>query len=94
MPVLDDTQKAKYANKYFYELSFSNKGGLVMPIIVEWTFKDSTKEIDRIPAQVWRLNEKVVKKFFMKDKEVASVKLDPMRETADIDESNNSWGLS
>jgi hypothetical protein len=27
----------------------------------------------------------------MKDKEVASVKLDPMRETADIDETNNSW---
>jgi hypothetical protein len=90
--VLDDAQKEKYGNKYFYELSFSNKGGLVMPIIIEWTFKDGTKEIDRIPAQVWRLNEKSVKKFFMKDKEVTSVKLDPMRETADIDESNNSWG--
>ena len=63
-----------------------------MPIIVEWTFKDGSKEVDRIPAQVWRLNEKSVKKFFMKDKEVASIKLDPMRETADIDESNNSWG--
>ncbi|HKB45924.1 MAG TPA: hypothetical protein VKC90_16115, partial [Chitinophagaceae bacterium] len=85
-------QKEKYGDKYFYELSFSNKGGLVMPIIIEWTFKDGSKEVDRIPAQVWRLNEKSVKKFFMKDKEVASVKLDPMRETADIDESNNSWG--
>ena len=63
-----------------------------MPIIVEWTYKDGTKETDRIPAQVWRLNEKKVTKFFMKDKEVASIKLDPMRETADIDESNNTWG--
>ena len=27
----------------------------------------------------------------MKEKEVASIKLDPMRETADIDESNNLW---
>jgi hypothetical protein len=90
--ILDSAQKEKYANKYFYELSFSNKGGLVMPIIIEWTFKDGSKEVDRIPAQVWRLNEKTVRKFFMKDKEVASVKLDPMRETADIDESNNSWG--
>lgn len=89
---LDETQKEKYANKYFYELSFTNKGGLPMPIIIEWTYKDGTKEIDRIPAQVWRLNEKAIKKFFMKDKEVASIKLDPMRETADIDESNNSWG--
>ena len=89
---LDTEGKSKYENKNVYELTFSNKGGLVMPIIVEWTYKDGTKEVDRIPAQVWRLNEKKVVKTFVKDKEVASIKLDPMRETADIDESNNSWG--
>jgi hypothetical protein len=89
---LTEEQKMKYSNKHFYELSFSNKGGLVMPVIIEWTYKDGTKEIDRIPAQVWRLNEKKITKFFMKDKEVTAVKLDPLRETADIDESNNTWG--
>jgi hypothetical protein len=91
---LDDATRQKIANKHFYELSFGNKGGLVMPIIIEWTFKDGTKEVDRIPAQVWRHNENKVTKFFMKDKEVASIKLDPMRETADINESNNTWGSS
>ena len=89
---LDDEGKSKYENKNVYELTFTNKGGLVMPIIVEWTYKDGTKEVDKIPAQIWRLNEKKVVKTFVKDKEVASIKLDPMRETADIDESNNSWG--
>ncbi|HMG68291.1 MAG TPA: M1 family metallopeptidase, partial [Chitinophagaceae bacterium] len=89
---LDEDLKTKYAGKNLYEITFSNKGGLVMPIIIEWTYKDGTKEVDRIPAQVWRLNEKKVTKVFVKDKEVASIKLDPMRETADIDESNNSWG--
>jgi Peptidase family M1 domain len=77
--------------KNIYELTFSNKGGLVMPIIVEWTFKDGSKETDRIGVQIWRKNENKVTKTFMKDKEVASVKLDPMRETADINEGNNSW---
>ena len=77
--------------KNMYELTFSNKGGLVMPIIIEWTFKDGTKEVDRIPVQVWRKNENKVIKTFMKDKEVASVKLDPLRETADINEGNNKW---
>jgi hypothetical protein len=77
--------------KNLYELTFSNKGGLVMPIIIEWTFKDSSKQIDRIPAQVWRKNENKVVKTFVKDKEVASIKLDPMRETADINTSNNTW---
>ncbi|WP_428329829.1 M1 family metallopeptidase [Mucilaginibacter sp.] len=87
-----DDDRTKYAGKYFYELNFSNKGGLVMPIIVEFTFADGTKSIDRIPAQIWRLNEKHVSKFYVEDKEVSSIKLDPMRETADIDESNNYWG--
>ncbi|HEX7902659.1 MAG TPA: M1 family metallopeptidase [Chitinophagaceae bacterium] len=88
---LTNAEKAKYANKNMYELTFSNKGGLVMPIIIEWTYKDGTKEIEKIPAQVWRLNESKVVKTFIKDKEVASIKLDPMKETADINESNNSW---
>lgn len=89
---LDADGKQQFAGKHFYELTFSNKGGLVMPIIVEWTFKDGTKQTDRIPAQVWRLNEKQVVKLFVKSKEVSSIRLDPMRETADIDESNNTWG--
>ena len=80
-------------NKYFYELTFSNKGGLVMPLIVEWTFKDGTKEIDRVAAQIWRKNESKVVKTFVKNKEMASIKLDPMRETADIDENNNTWNV-
>ncbi|HMK27370.1 MAG TPA: M1 family metallopeptidase [Chitinophagaceae bacterium] len=88
---LDDETKAKIAGKNFYELKFTNKGGLVMPIILEWTYKDGTKEIERIPVQVWRKNEKGLTKVFMKDKEVVAVRLDPMRETADIDESNNKW---
>ncbi len=88
---LDDATKQKMASKNLYELQFSNKGGLPMPLIIEWTYTDGTKEIERIPAQVWRLNENKVTKSFMKDKEVSSIKLDPNRETADIDENNNSW---
>jgi hypothetical protein len=88
---LSEETKQKIANKNFYELQFSNKGGLVMPVIIEWTYKDGTKEVEKIPAQIWRKNETKFTKVFLKDKEVASVKLDPMRETADIDESNNAW---
>jgi hypothetical protein len=85
-------EKEKYSNKFFYELNFANKGGLVMPIIVEFTFKDGTQLIDRIPVQIWRLNELKTSKFYIHDKEVASIKIDPMLETADIDEKNNVWG--
>lgn len=88
---LTEEERQKYGNKNMYELTFSNKGGLVMPVIIEFTYKDGSKEIERIPAQIWRLNEGKVVRTFVKDKEVASIKLDPFRETADINESNNSW---
>jgi len=93
-----DTQKdkANYAaweDKHFYELTFSNKGGMIMPIIVEFTFKDGSKEVDRIPVTIWRLNEQKVSKLFIKDKEVTAIKLDPMRETADINEANGMWPI-
>ena len=87
----DVADVSKYGSKWFYELSFSNKGGLVMPLIIEWTFEDGTKEIERVPAEIWRLNEKQVSKAFIKNKKVISVRQDPMRETADIDEKNNKW---
>jgi hypothetical protein len=90
---VDTENKDKWVSKHFYELSFSNKGGMVMPIIIEWTFKDGSKEVDRIPVSIWKLNEEKVTKTFVKDKEVAAIRIDPMRETADIDESNNLWPL-
>ena len=87
-------QKIQVAGKKnMYELSFSNKGGLVMPIIIEWTYKDGSKEITRVPVQIWRKNENKVTKVFIKDKEVASIKLDPMRETADVNDKNNNWPI-
>ena len=91
---LTNQQKTAIAgNKNMYELTFSNKGGLVMPIIIEWTFKDGSKEIDRIPVNIWRKNENKVIKTFIKDKEVTSIKLDPLKETADINEANNVWPI-
>jgi hypothetical protein len=88
---LTDAEKAKYANVHLYEVSFLNKGGLVMPIIVEFTFEDGTKEVTKYAAQIWRKNENKLTKVFLTNKKAVSIKLDPMRETADIDESNNSW---
>lgn len=92
---LSEQEKAIYKGDYhFYELNFSNLGGLVMPLIIEWTFEDGSNEIDRIPAYIWRKNENQVSKVFAKTKAVKSVRLDPYRETADINEENNAWPRS
>jgi hypothetical protein len=92
--LLSDADKDKYKNTNLYEVTFSNKGGLVMPIIVEFTFEDGSTEIERIPAQIWRKNENKVTKLFMTTKKAKSIKVDPLRETADINEANNIWPAS
>ncbi len=80
---------SKLENKNLYEVTLSNKGGLVMPVIIEWTYKDGSKETDRIPAEIWRVNENKVTKVFAKEKEVASVTIDPLKETSDIHTDDN-----
>ncbi|GGF33832.1 aminopeptidase [Echinicola rosea] len=73
----------------YYELTFKNIGGLVMPLIIQFNYTDGSSEVQRIPAYIWRKNESEVTKVFPTKKEVESIVLDPYRETADIDEENN-----
>lgn len=88
---LDAKDKEKFKNITGYQIDFVNKGGLVMPIILEFTFEDGSKVYDKSAAQIWRLNEQKVSKTYYFDKKVKSIQLDPMRETADIDTTNNFW---
>lgn len=87
----DEDKKLLNSNKQFYELSFSNIGGLVMPLIIEATYADNTTEVFRIPAEIWVQYQDKVSRVFILDKEVISFRLDPFLETADTDFSNNNW---
>ena len=87
----DKAMISKMENKNFYEVTLVNKGGLIMPVIIEWTFKDGTKEIERLPAEIWRTNESKVTKVFMKEKEVINIRIDPKNEIADVSTDNNAF---
>ena len=78
-------------SKYHYEITYEKPGGLVMPIIVEFTFKDGSKERKTYPAQIWRYTDDEVTKVFSSSKEIESIVADPDLETADVDTSNNSF---
>ncbi|SFC07547.1 hypothetical protein SAMN05421780_102483 [Flexibacter flexilis DSM 6793] len=75
----------------FYTVEFENIGGMIMPLIVRMEFEDGTDSVARIPAEVWKLNDKNISKVFVTKKPVASFTLDPYLETADADLSNNSY---
>jgi hypothetical protein len=85
-------EKAKLNEpKYFYQVTFDKPGGLVMPIIVELTYEDGTSEIQKFPAQIWRMNDKEVSRTFATQKVITKISIDPNLETADIDVTNNTW---
>ncbi len=77
--------------KYFYRVVVEQKGELVMPIILKITYKDGTTKTLKIPAKIWRYNEKEVSKLIPSEKEIIKIELDPENLTADIDMSNNVW---
>lgn len=86
-----EDKKLLEAGYNFYEITFKNNGGLVMPVIVEFEFADGTKDIKRIPVEVWRYNSEKFTKVFAFEKEVKSIVLDPYLETADVNTENNYW---
>ncbi len=90
MEGLTDEQRSTLDNlPNAYLVRFRNVGGLVMPLIIELEFQDGTKEIRRIPAEIWRRNNVEVSKMFITEKPVKQISIDPRSETADSDLTNN-----
>jgi hypothetical protein len=87
----DEEKEVLDAGYNFYELNFENKGGLVMPIILRFTFVDGSQTVSRHPAEIWLKNEEAFSKVFVFEKEVQQIELDPFLETADTDLENNNW---
>jgi len=87
----DDEKELLNGNWNYYQIKFSNKGGLPMPIILEFIYSDGSTERKYIPAEIWKRDDVQVSKVFFTKKKVTSVALDPNLETADIDRSDNYW---
>ena len=75
----------------FYRFTFRNKGGLVMPVILQMEFTDASRETVRIPAEIWRRNSQQVTWQFVTPKELKQAEIDPLWETADVDTENNAY---
>ena len=102
--ILDEEKYEKYVNSLsesekalldtnvnYYELNFELIGGLVMPIIMEFEFIDGSKEVEKIPAEIWRKGNTTATKVFHFNKDLVRVVVDPYLETADVDRGNNYW---
>ena len=87
----ENLPEGKRLPKYFYEIEFEKPGGIVMPIIVEYSYADGSTERVTYPVQVWRKNDDAVRKLVTSDKELTGVTVDPDAATADVNLTNNAW---
>lgn len=89
---LDDEQHALLRRSTnFYVVRFRNVGGLVMPIIIRVHYDDSTSEMMTFPVQIWRHDSSKASRLIITDKEITRIEIDPKRQTADTEVSNNHW---
>jgi hypothetical protein len=79
------------SGKNYYEITFRDEGGLIMPLILKFEYEDGSEEIRRIPAEIWKMSEPTVTKVFVTERPVVRIVLDPFLETADVDPSDNAW---
>jgi Peptidase family M1 domain len=87
---LEPWERAALQSKSLFSyVTFSNKGGVVMPVILTVTYKSGKTEILRLPAEIWRRAPGKVTKMLVVDEDIVSIELDPRWETADADRSNN-----
>jgi len=78
-------------NDHFYSVRFSDNGGIIMPIILEFEYEDGEKEVIEIPVEIWRFNRGEVTKVFKTEKPIKNMTLDPFFQIADVERNNNHW---
>ncbi len=79
--------------KYYYRIEIENEGGLVLPVELELTYEDGSVEMVRLPADIWRNNERAFTKGLFARSEIVRVEIDPKEVFADIDRSDNVWEI-
>jgi hypothetical protein len=70
---------------------YGNHARGVLPLLVRFTFNDSTKQDVTYPADVWRANSTRYSASYTFPKPIARIVLDPDHHLVDTDRSNNSW---
>lgn len=83
----------KYVNGDFKngaQVIVENLGQLPMPTTVQIKFKDGSKQLVKIPVEVWKRNTEWLVKV-NSTKEIDEVMLDPDSQVPDVNPKNNTW---
>ena len=84
-------ERAIDEDQNYYILEFSNRGGLVMPVILQLEYEGGEKMEIRLPAESWRRSPHSLKKLLVSEDRITAIVVDPLQETADTDMENNYY---
>lgn len=80
-----------YAGNYVIVLE--NKGDVPMPVLLEITYDDGSKEQKKLPVEIWQRGDSW--NYLLKtEKKVKSVVFDPQKIVPDVNLGNDSWPTS
>lgn len=72
-------------------VTFTNHGGLVMPVPYRVTFADGATELHKLPVEAWFASNRVTGRFLSSHGRVTKIEIDPEKYLPDIDRTNNAW---
>ena len=75
----------------FYRVDLVNYGGMVMPVRLKVDYADNTTDEYLLPAEIWRSNPEQASRFVVTKKPIIQFTIDPYKEIADIDTSDNQF---
>ncbi|MEE9273121.1 MAG: M1 family metallopeptidase [Robiginitomaculum sp.] len=84
-------ERALEDGQYFYFVDFENVGGLVTSLPLTIHYVNGETEDLMIPAEIWRRNPENITKLLIRNKQIKSIDVDNLHQTADADYSNNSY---
>ncbi len=76
------------------EITFENRGELVMPLTYQVNFDDGTDDVRSLPVEIWFHSNRYVLRFPTAGKTVRSVVVDPDNGFPDVDLTNNVWAAT
>ncbi|MCK5943374.1 MAG: M1 family metallopeptidase [Planctomycetes bacterium] len=71
-------------------ITFVNHERMVMPLTFEVTFEDDSKEVVRLPVEIWAKSDRITHTV-RSDLDVVEVRIDPDGMLPDVKRSNNVW---
>jgi hypothetical protein len=81
----------KRKGEFYHRITVEQKGGLIMPLHLGVTYDDGTSEVIKLPADIWRNNEKTFTYGYFAKKGISQVVVDPNELFIDINPGNNTW---